>query len=189
MPDVIVIAGANGAGKSTLAPFLLRDTFGITEYVNADTIAQGLSAFAPENSAFEAGRIMLQRLNELAASQKDFAFETTLASRFYAKWFAKLQTVSYEFHLVFLYLHSTELAIERVRSRVRLGGHDIPEEVIRRGYIKGLRNFFNLYQPIADSWRFYEASDKPFLIASGEKSDKINISERDLWNEIRQTAK
>lgn len=82
MPNVIVNAGANGAGKSTLAPFLLRDTFGIAEYVNADTIAQGLSAFAPENSAFEAGRIMLQRLNELASAQIDFAFETTLATRF-----------------------------------------------------------------------------------------------------------
>lgn len=100
MPNVIIIAGANGAGKSTLAPYLLRDTFGITEYVNADTIAQGLSAFAPENSAFEAGRIMLQRLNELSAKQKNFAFETTLATRFYTKWLTKLQTASYEIHLV-----------------------------------------------------------------------------------------
>jgi predicted ABC-type ATPase len=83
MPDVIVIAGPNGAGKSTLAPALLRDTFGILEYVNADTIAEGLSAFAPHDASFNAGRVMLSRLRELSAERKDFAFETTLASRMY----------------------------------------------------------------------------------------------------------
>ena len=90
MPNVVVIAGPNGAGKSTLAPALLRDTFGITEYVNADTIAEGLSAFAPEQASISAGRVMLQRLHQLAAERKDFAFETTLASRHYAEW---LQTL------------------------------------------------------------------------------------------------
>jgi predicted ABC-type ATPase len=90
MPDVIVIAGPNGAGKSTLAPALLRDTFGILEYVNADTIAEGLSAFAPQDASFDAGRVMLGRLRELAAARKDFAFETTLASRIYAGWLKEL---------------------------------------------------------------------------------------------------
>lgn len=106
MPNVIVIAGANGAGKSTLAPYLLRDTFGIYEYVNADTLALGLSAFAPERAAFDAGRIMLKRLSELAALNQDFAFETTLATRFYARWLKNLQTSGYTFNLVFLWLQS-----------------------------------------------------------------------------------
>lgn len=140
MPNVIVISGANGAGKSTLAPYLLRDAFGIVEYVNADTIAQGLSAFAPENAAFEAGRIMLRRLNELASTQIDFSFETTLATRFYARWLKDLQSKQYNFHLVYLWLKNSELAIERVRERVRMGGHNIPEDVIKRRYARGWRN-------------------------------------------------
>lgn len=187
MPNVIVIAGANGAGKSTLAPFLLRDTFNVTAYVNADTIAAGLSAFAPEKSAFEAGRIMLARLNELAEHQTDFAFETTLASKFYANWLKKRQSEGYRFHLVFLYLPNAGLAVERVKSRVNLGGHTIPETVIHRRYTAGLKNFFRLYQPIADNWLFYEASHTPFLIASGAKTANIKVFEADLWKEIRKT--
>jgi predicted ABC-type ATPase len=189
MPNVVVIAGANGAGKSTLAPYLLRDTVGILEYVNADTIAAGLSAFAPENSAFEAGKVMLTRLNELAGQKKDFAFETTLAARFYAGWLQKRQLEGYQFHLVFLYLRNTELAVERVKSRIRLGGHSIPETVINRRYDKGLQNFFQLYQPIADSWRFYETSEMPVLIASGAKEGKINIVKAELWNDLQKSKK
>src|SRR5215204_4923180 len=158
MPNVIVIAGPNGAGKSTLAPALLRDTLGILEYVNADTIAEGLSAFAPEDASFDAGRVMLGRLHELASAGKDFAFETTLASRFYAGWLRELQRSEYKVSLIFLWLDDVELAVERVRARVRAGGHDIPEATIRRRYERGLNNLFDLYLPVANSWRIFDAS-------------------------------
>ena len=158
MPDVIVIAGPNGAGKSTLAPTLLRDTFGILEYVNADTIAEGLSAFAPEDASFDAGRVMLGRLQELARERKDFAFETTLASRFYAGWLKELQAKGYRVSLVFLWLEDVNLAIERVRARVRDGGHDIPETTIRRRFERGRKNLFGLYLPVANAWRVLDAS-------------------------------
>jgi predicted ABC-type ATPase len=144
MPNVIVIAGPNGAGKSTLAPALLRDTLGILEYVNADTIAEGLSAFAPEDASFDAGRVMLGRLHELAAEGKDFSFETTLASRFYARWLEKLKLKGYFATLIFLYLENADLAVERVRGRVRMGGHNVGEDTIRRRYDRGLQNLFSL---------------------------------------------
>lgn len=121
-----MIAGCNGAGKSTLAPHLLRDALSLKDYVNADTIAQGLSAFAPENAAIEVGKIMLQRLRELANRRKSFAFETTLASRFYVKFIEDLKSKGFDFHLLFLQLESPELAILRVRERIRLGGHNVP---------------------------------------------------------------
>lgn len=185
MPNVIVISGANGAGKSTLAPFLLRDTFGILEYVNADTIAEGLSAFAPEAAAFDAGRIMLERLAELAESRKNFAFETTLASRSYAKRLAALQASCYHFHLVYLWLKSAELAIERVRERVRSGGHDIPEDTVKRRYERGRHNFNSLYQPLADSWQIFDASGQtPQKIAFGGKMSGEKVFDKDLWGKI-----
>ena len=186
MPDVIVIAGPNGAGKSTLAPALLRDTFGILEFVNADTIAEGLSAFAPEDASFDAGRVMLGRLHELASTGKDFAFETTLASRFYAGWLKQLKSKGYRVSIVFLWLRNVDLAIERVNARVRIGGHAIPEETIRRRFDRGVKNLFELYLPIADAWRVYNASpEMPEEIARYTGDDSAVVFDTEIWNQIK----
>lgn len=168
-PQIVMLAGPNGAGKSTCAPELLRGTLGVTEFVNADTIAQGLSAFDSQSVALYAGRIMLRRLQELAQQRTSFAFETTLASRTFAPWLTELIASGYRFHLVFLWLPSADFAVDRVADRVRMGGHDVPEPTIRRRYESGLRNFFTLYRPIVTSWRMYDNSQLPTmrLIASG----------------------
>jgi predicted ABC-type ATPase len=185
-PKLIVIAGCNGAGKSTLAPYLLHQTFGVTEYVNADIIAQGLSAFAPENAAFEAGRVMLKRLRELAARRMNFAFESTLASRSYAAWIAELKQQGYEFNLFFIWLNSPELAVSRVEERVRLGGHTIAIDTIRRRYYRGVRNFFALYQPLASSWTVYDNSfnGAPLLVADQQEAALPNIHEIVSWKKL-----
>ena len=190
-PQIIIIAGPNGAGKSTVAPFLLRDRFGVMNYVNADTIANGLAAFAPEKFAVEAGRIMLKQLHELAERQADFAFESTLASRFHANWLRKLDQQGYIFHLFFLWLRSPEIAIQRVKERVRMGGHSIPEEVIRRRYTKGIKNFFDLYQPLAQTWAVYDnsSSNGMILLADGMKQLFLNIYETDLWTKFFELKK
>ena len=185
-----MIAGCNGAGKSTLAPHLLRDAFGLKDYVNADTIAQGLSAFAPENAAIEAGKIMLRRLRELAEKQKSFAFETTLASRFYVKLIGDLKRQNFEFHLVFLWLESPELAVLRVRERVLAGGHNVPEDTIRRRYERGLQNFFRLYQPLADTWALFDANllDKLVMVGNGGNNLKTQIFDEESWQIICKRA-
>ena len=155
MPQLAIIAGPNGAGKSTAAPFLLP-ALGIDQFVNADVIARGLSAFRPEQSAVRAGRIMLAQLKDLAGARRDFAFETTLASRMFAPWIIELRDRGYRLTLIFLWLPSADLAVERVSQRVAAGGHDVPEPVVRRRYTRGLRNFFSLYRPIADEWYLYD---------------------------------
>lgn len=189
-PLVIAIAGPNGAGKTTLAPFLLRNHFGLTEYVNADTIALGLSAFQPEGAAFEAGRVMLTRIRALANARTHFAFETTLATRSYAKWIGDLKRGGYRFHVVFIWVRSPELALERVRNRVLSGGHDIPEEVVRRRYVRGARNFFDSYQPLADSWVVYDnsVSGNVIKIAAGEGASLMELLEESLWKEFKKAA-
>jgi predicted ABC-type ATPase len=120
------------------APALLRGQLRVDEFVNADTIAQGLSAFAPDTAAIDAGRVMLRRLQQLAGQHRSFAFETTLASRTFAPRITSWLQSGYTFHLVFLWLPSAELALARVRERVRLGGHDVPIDTIRRRYLRGL---------------------------------------------------
>ena len=184
--NIIVLAGPNGAGKSTTGPALLRDTLGITEFVDADAVARGLSAFAPEKVAVQAGKIMLRRIRELARQHVDFAFETTLASRLFAPWLDRLRKERYEVHVVFLYLPSADVAVDRVKNRVQMGGHDVPEGVVRRRYRAGLRNFFRLYQPLAATWRVYDNSGAggPRLIASGEGKKVTHINDGKMWNRI-----
>ena len=141
-PKVVVIAGPNGAGKSTAATRILQDALAVQEFVNADVIARGLSAFKPESVALTAGRVMLQRLDALAAERADFAFETTLASRSFAPWLKRLNVSGYEFHLFFVWLPTAEAAIARVQERVRSGGHHVPEATVIRRFQSGLKNFF-----------------------------------------------
>ncbi len=189
MPHVIVIAGPNGAGKSTTAPAILQGALGVTEFVNADTIAAGLSAFNPEKAAFQAGRVMLERLQQLAGDQEDFAFETTLASKTFAHWIHGLKQSGYTFHLFYLWLPSPEFAIARVAERVQMGGHNVPEETIRRRYHAGLKNFFAMYQQLADTWRIYDnsAPGSPRLLSTGERTIITKIVDASLWDSLKGT--
>lgn len=189
-PSVVVIAGPNGSGKSTAAPLLLSGVLGVPEFVNADVIARGLSAFNPEGAAIAAGRIMLARLKELGAARASFAFETTLASRTFASWIADLVADGYDFHLVFLWLPSPELAIQRVAERVQAGGHHVPAEVVRRRYKRGLENFFSMYQPLATSWRVYDNSKgrRPRLIAERRGRAQDTVLDAKTWQLIQDPS-
>ena len=113
---------------------------GCREFVNADEIARGISPFKPESVAIQAGKIMLNRIEDLLANQMDFAIETTLTTKSYINTIAKAKTLGYQVTLLFFWLNDVELAIERVKTRVSEGGHHIPEEVIRRRYSKGIQN-------------------------------------------------
>jgi len=186
-PSVVILAGPNGAGKSTAAPALLHGTLAVNEFVNADVIARGLSAFDPDSAAIAAGRVMLARLRELAGQRVSFAFETTLASRTFAPWLRGLRASGYHVQLVFLWLPSADFAVERVADRVRAGGHNVPEETVRRRYRAGLRNFFNLYKPLASAWRLYDTSSPdPRLVAEGLESQPIRVYDEDVWGVVRR---
>ena len=183
---MIIIAGPNGSGKTTSAPALLQEALQVNNFVNADVIAQGLCAFQPEKEAIKAGRIMLERIHSLAEKKVDFAFETTLASRTFANWIPQLKDQGYLICLVFLWLEDVELAVSRVKERVQLGGHSVQENTIRRRYQSGIKNFFNLYQPLLDHWQFYDNSNmyKLSLIAAGVKNDQV-IKNKPLWQQLK----
>lgn len=183
---MLILAGPNGAGKSTLAPFLLRDELRIDHFVNADEIARGLSAFAPDSEAMAAGRLMLQRLNELKSQRATFAFETTLASRSFAPWVAALKESGYSARLVFLYLNTADLALARVAQRVRQGGHTVPEPTIRRRYVRGLRNLRDLYIPLMDEWTVYNVSTGCLeAIATGRTGEADHVFQATQWSAIQ----
>jgi predicted ABC-type ATPase len=187
-PSVIVLAGPNGAGKTTTAPTLLRETLKVVEFVNADTIAQGLAAFSPELVALESSAIMLAHIKELGMKRRSFAFETTLAGRSLAPWLAKLIKTGYEFHLVYLWLPNVQLALDRIADRVRMGGHNVPADTVRRRYHAGLRNFFSLYQPLATKWRIYDNSitGETRLIAAGGGKVIEQLGDEMIWRKIEK---
>lgn len=156
------------------------------EFVNADTIASGLSAYNPEGAALAAGRVMLGRLRELAESRIDFAFETTLSGQGHARWLRDLRASGYRAHLVFLSLPSAEAAIARVSDRVKRGGHDVPADVVRRRYEAGLQNLFALYRHVVDTWQLFDNSpvEGPRLIAYGALSAEPAIVDLPAWTRL-----
>ena len=165
---------------------ILPEILDCREFVNADEIARGLSPFQPEKVAFEAGRIMLNRMNHLLEEGEDFAFETTLSGRGYVNFIKKAQEYGYKTTLVFVWLKNVELAKQRVAERVKKGGHNIEVEVIERRYKAGLKKFSELYMPISDEWFVFDNSENyPISIAEGSKFEVLQIRNEKIWLKIK----
>ena len=165
---IVIIAGPNGAGKTTFAREFLPNEANCPIFVNADLIAAGLSPFAPDLVAFKAGRLMLEEIASHVKRGDSFAFETTLAGLTYAQMIPAWRSIGYTVELAFLSLPDVEMAIERVAVRVSQGGHHVPEDVIRRRFSHGLKNF-ERYKLLVDSWQLYDNSAIPtVLIEEGQ---------------------
>lgn len=190
MSNLYIIAGCNGAGKTTASFTILPEILNCKEFVNADSIAAGLSPFNPESVAIEAGRLMLSRINELTEARVDFAFETTLATRSYVSLVKAVQQVGYKVTLLFIWLDSPETAIQRVADRVAAGGHNIPEATVRRRYQRGIFNLINLYIPICDSWIIVNNKDVvPELVAKGIFKGEDIVQNHYIWDVINAQSK
>lgn len=185
--NLYVIAGCNGAGKTTASFTILPEILDCKEFVNADEIARGLSPFQPEKVAFEAGRIMLRRINELLELNENFAFETTLASKSYKPKIETAKKNGYTVTLLFFWLKNTELAKERVKTRVMEGGHNIDSEVIERRYLGGIINLFDIYLSIADHVLIFDNSEGThILIAEKSMVNDISIVDNAKFNELKK---
>ncbi len=180
--NLYIISGCNGAGKTTASYTVLPEILHCREFVNADEIAKGLSPFNPESVAIEAGRLMLKRIDELLEKGETFSIETTLATKSYISLVRKAQAKGYSVKVLFFWLNSPELAVMRVAERVANGGHNIPKEIIRRRYVAGISNLFNLFAKEVDSWVIFDNSENPRKqIASGGKNAETMIDEEMLY--------
>jgi predicted ABC-type ATPase len=168
---ILIIAGPNGAGKTTFAQEFLPAEAKCPHFVNADLIAAGLSPFSPELAAVRAGRIMLEQIHEHVRKGESFAFETTLSGRIYLRLIPDWQAQGYVVKLFFLQLPSPEMAVARVRQRVAAGGHNVPEDVIRRRFDAGRERFESSYKPLVDEWVLYDNSgEEPVRLDEGYRS-------------------
>lgn len=184
--NLYIISGCNGAGKTTASYTVLPEILQCKEFVNADEIAKGLSPFNPESVAIEAGRLMLQRIESLLERKETFSIETTLATKSYINLVRKAQKNGYSVHLIFFWLETPELAIQRVAERVSKGGHNIPVDIIRRRYVAGICNLFNIFMDEVDSWMIYDNSQSPRdFIAKGGRMIKFEIFSELVFNKIK----
>lgn len=185
--NLYIISGCNGAGKTTASYTVLPEILDCKEFVNADEIARGLSPFNSGSVAIEAGRLMLQRIEELLGKQKTFSIETTLATRSYLNLVRRAQATGYRVSLLFFWLRTPELAIQRVAERVEKGGHDISVNIIKRRYISGINNLFKLYKKEVDYWAIY---DNTMLqrqkIATGRRGSNTDIFDEELYKNIKE---
>jgi predicted ABC-type ATPase len=185
MPTCTILAGPNGAGKSTAAPELIRTLFGTDEFVNADVIAQGLAGGSSRSVSIRAGRLMVERLRQLADSGQDFAFETNLSSRSMAPFIRKLRTRGYRVNLYFFALPSAAHARARVALRVAQGGHFVPDDVVARRFESGRRLFFELYRDLVDEWEVLDGNvSPPEIIASGGMGVPELVDSPEKWKDF-----
>ena len=185
MKRLFIVSGCNGAGKTTASYTILPELLDCEEFVNADEIAKGLSPFNPDSTSIQAGRLMLNRINDLIEKEEDFAFETTLSTKSYKNLVLSAKDKNYQVTLLFFWLRTPELAVKRVETRVKEGGHSIPEPVIRRRYDKGLKNFFTIFESIVDEWIFIDNSGEPYeIIAQKDSHDSKMIHNSSRWNEL-----
>ena len=188
--NLYIISGCNGAGKTTASYTVLPEILNCKEFVNADEIARGLSPFNPSSVAIEAGKLMLQRIEELLKRNETFSIETTLATRSYVNLVKQAQEQGYSIRLLFFWLSTPELAVKRVAERVSKGGHDIPQDIIRRRYVAGINNLFKLFMPIVNYWAIFDNSETPRRkVAIGGKDSQTEIVNIDLYNNIKNYVK
>ncbi len=188
MPKLYIISGCNGSGKTTASYTLLPDLLNCREFVNSDEFAKSFSPFDPGAASVTASRYMLMKINYLLERRSDFAVETTLATRSLLKIVQQAQSQGYEVTVLYLWLNSPELAIQRVHSRVESGGHNIPDAVVRRRYVMGLQYLFDAYIPVIDRWVLADNSKPPFqVVAEGTRGVQY-IKDNEKYQLIWQIA-
>lgn len=183
--NLYIISGCNGAGKTTASYTVLPEILGCKEFVNADEIARGLSPFNAAGVAIEAGRLMLQRIEDLLSRDVSFSIETTLATRSYVRLVTRARKQGYRVSLLYFWLSSPELAMRRVAERVSKGGHDIPKCTITRRYAAGINNLFRLFVPLVDYWAVFDNSESPRrTVATGGQNARTEILEKTSYEKM-----
>ena len=185
MPRLYIISGPNGSGKTTASYSFLPELLDCSEFVNSDEFAKHLAPFAPESAYITASRLMLQKVQYLFNRREDFCVETTLATRSLLKMVRKAQQQGYYVTVLYLWLSSPDIAVERVAIRVKAGGHNIPEQTIRRRYQMGLNYLFHSYMPVCDKWILVDNSTPPFEVVAEGTRKGLQIRNMEVYIRIR----
>lgn len=188
MPTMYILSGCNGSGKTTASYTLLPEMLGCSQFVNSDEFAKSLSPFDPAEASVTASRYMLLKIRFLMQKKEDFCIETTLATRSLLGLITRAKAIGYKVTLLYFWLNSPDLAVRRVADRVAAGGHNIPEETVRRRYSVGLKYFFENYAPICERWILADNSQSPFSVVAEYNGGSLNVRDRAKFEKIKEIA-
>jgi predicted ABC-type ATPase len=188
VPTLYIIAGPNGVGKTTFADRHLPGTIRELEFVNADLIARGLSPYAPDRAAMDAGRIALERIRHLIASGTSFTWETTMSGRTAVAWLRSAKESGYEIKCYFLWVRDVQTTLDRIQQRVAEGGHNIDSDVSRRRFYKTIQNFFSIYRPMFNSWKLLTNDGPGPRLIAVEKEERLAVRDRIAFDRINLEA-
>ena len=186
MPRLYILSGCNGAGKTTASYTFLPEILDCREFVNSDEFAKSLSPFNPSNASVSASRYMLMRIQYLLDQGADFSVETTLATRSLVGIIQEARSRGYSVTLLYLWVQSPEIAIQRVRDRVASGGHNIPDNVLRRRYVTGIQYLFDIYMPLCDRWMIGDNTIPPFTLVAEGNDKRTIIKDEEKFKRIRK---
>jgi predicted ABC-type ATPase len=187
-PTLYIIAGPNGVGKTTFADRFLPEEARQLEFVNPDLIARGLSPYAPEAVSVEAGKIALRRIRDLIAQRNSFTWETTMSGRSAVNWLKEARSQGFEINLYFLWVHSVRTTIRRIQQRVTEGGHNIPEGISERRFLKTIQNFFEVYRPLCTKWKFFQNESSGARLLAVEKNGRLAFRDRTAFERVCKEA-
>jgi predicted ABC-type ATPase len=188
MPTLYVIAGPNGVGKTTFADRYLPQTIRELEFVNADLIARGISPYAPDAAAMEAGRIALTRIRVLISERRSFTWETTLSGKTALGWLKSARESGYQIKCYFLWARNVQITLDRIQQRVAEGGHNIVPEVSKRRFYKTLGNFFSVYRSVFTSWKLMANEGHGLRLIALEKNGRVVVRDRTAFDRIIREA-
>lgn len=180
MKDLIVVGGPNGAGKTTFVRSYLQ--LRPLKYLSADDIAANLSPANPERVRIEAGREFSRRLRQSIDQGESVLVESTLSGRSLLHAMERARRVGYHVEIIFTFVEAPEICLSRIRERVRSGGHDVPEDDVRRRFYRSLRNFWSIYRQQASLWYLFYNGEVAFPLVAFQHEDQVDIQDQEYFS-------
>lgn len=179
-PRLIIVAGANGSGKTTFAvPY--SEQIGI-QFLNADQFAKAYADRGEDSAMIKGGREFFRKLNAALNARRDVVIETTLSGTYTSKVARKAKSQGYTVEIIYMFLNSSDQCVERVAIRRRKGGHDVPEEDIRRRFGRSLSNFRFDLSSVSDVWSLYYNGGQSYQIVASKAEGSTIVTDEHLYN-------